>query len=64
MARTVADLAFASKTVISLATEPGADREERILPIPWREVQLPERLRVGYFVQCGGVKVGQRRDLG
>lgn len=60
MGRTVADLTFASKTMVDLATASGADRgRERIMPILWREVELPRRLRVGYFVECGGVKVGK-----
>jgi Asp-tRNA(Asn)/Glu-tRNA(Gln) amidotransferase A subunit family amidase len=59
MARTVADLTFATRTMIDLATEDDADRgPERIMPIPWRRVELPKKLRVGYFTECGGVRVG------
>lgn len=58
MARSVDDLIFASKIITELthARDRGIDGET-LLPIPWREIKLPSRLRVGYFIETGGVKV-------
>jgi len=58
IARTVADLRFASKTMINLAQDPASGLAgENIMPIPWRDVDMPERLKIGYFIETGGVKV-------
>jgi len=33
---------------------------EKIMPIPWRDIQLPAKLKIGYFTEMGGVKVSIR----
>ncbi|WRT64349.1 uncharacterized protein IL334_001281 [Kwoniella shivajii] len=53
MARTVDDLIFASKTMINM-THSVADlgfNGEIFIPLPWKEVELPKKLRVGYWTQ-------------
>lgn len=64
MARSSADLAFAACVTIGAtvdAYERGAYkfRGEQIVPIPWREevLQSRRRLRIGYYVEDGAVKV-------
>ena len=58
MARNVADLTFASKVMLNAACRipPGTDGQ-MLLCQPWREAKLPEKLRLGYFIEFGGVKV-------
>ena len=63
MARDVADLTFASKTMINLAQDPASGlASKNILPIPWRDVELPRKLKIGYFFEMGGLKVSRRRS--
>lgn len=44
MARTLSDVVFYSKTVVD--SQPWL-RDPKCLPVPWRAVELPERLRIG-----------------
>ena len=61
MARNVADLTFAAKGMYFIAQErrdEGYMMRQRVLPIPWREVELPRKMKIGYFIEEGSVKVG------
>jgi hypothetical protein len=61
MARNVPDLTFASKSMINLAQDPASGLAgQNILPIPWREVELPQKLKIGYFFDTGGARVRGR----
>jgi hypothetical protein len=71
MARSSTDLAFAARATIGAtvyAYERGAYkfRGEQIVPIPWRhEVLRSERkLRIGYYVEDGAVKVSEAKECG
>ena len=60
MARNVSDLEFAAKGMYSIAQEKrdeGYMMRQRVLPIPWREVELPRKMKIGYFIEEGSVKV-------
>ena len=60
MARNISDLTFAAKGMYSVAQEKrdeGYMMRQRVLPIPWREVELPEKMKIGYFIEEGSVKV-------
>ncbi|OCF37665.1 amidase [Kwoniella heveanensis BCC8398] len=52
MGRTVADLTFASKAMLNLVhtTDVGL-RGEMLSPLPWQEVEIPRKLKVGYWTQ-------------
>jgi len=55
MARNVADLTFEAKVLHTTCydmRDTGTMMRERILPIPWREVKLPEKLKIGYFIEA------------
>ncbi|ORY29336.1 amidase signature domain-containing protein [Naematelia encephala] len=57
MTRSVTDLTFASKTMIGLAQKPDyLPRGEVLLPIPWREPEIPKKLRIGWWVEDDIVK--------
>lgn len=59
MARSVDDLIFASRTMLTLAQRSLVSLNgEQLLPIQWREVELPKKLRVGYFTDDHAIKVG------
>ncbi|KZT59894.1 amidase signature enzyme [Calocera cornea HHB12733] len=45
MARSVADLKLACQTLCGLPGGPN----EHLPPVPWREVKLPPKLRIGYY---------------
>lgn len=66
MARSSADLIFASRTIINAtvsAYDQGGVEGEQIVPIPWREELLePRKLKIGYYVEDGAVKVGLKRN--
>jgi hypothetical protein len=53
LCRLARDLEYFMKTV--LATEPWWTRQE-IVPLPWREVELPEKMTIGVFADDGVVK--------
>lgn len=60
MARNVADLTFAAKGLWTIAQEKrdeGYMMRQRVMPIPWREVEHPKKLKIGYFIDEGCVKV-------
>jgi hypothetical protein len=60
MARNVSDLAFAARGMYTIAQEKrdeGYMMRQRVLPIPWREVELPRKMKIGYFIEEGSVKV-------
>jgi Asp-tRNA(Asn)/Glu-tRNA(Gln) amidotransferase A subunit family amidase len=61
MARNVSDLIFAAEGMYSIAhaqRDEGYMMRQRILPIPWQEeVKLPKKLKIGYFIEEGSVKV-------
>jgi Asp-tRNA(Asn)/Glu-tRNA(Gln) amidotransferase A subunit family amidase len=60
MARNVSDLTFAARGMYSIAQEKrdeGYMMRQRVLPIPWREVELPRKMKIGYFIEEGSVKV-------
>jgi hypothetical protein len=60
MARNVTDLKFAAKGMYSIAQEKrdeGYMMRQRVLPIPWREIELPRKMKIGYFIEEGSVKV-------
>ncbi|WWC58801.1 uncharacterized protein I303_101345 [Kwoniella dejecticola CBS 10117] len=58
MGRTVDDLIFASKSMLSLAhsTADIALKGEVLLPLPWKEVDIPKKLKVGYWTQDNLIK--------
>ncbi|KZP01704.1 amidase signature enzyme [Calocera viscosa TUFC12733] len=45
MARSVADVKLACQTICGL---PGG-ASEHLAPVPWRDVQLPKKLKIGYY---------------
>lgn len=61
MARNVSDLIFAAKGMYSIAQaqrDEGYMMRQRVLPIPWQEeVKLRKKLKIGYFIEEGSVKV-------
>lgn len=61
MARNVSDLIFAAKGMYKIAQtnrDTGYMMRQRVMPIPWKEdVELPKKLKIGYFVEEGSVKV-------
>ena len=60
MARNVSDLTFAAKGMYTIAQEQrdeGYMMRQRVLPIPWREVELPRKMKIGYLIEEGSVKV-------
>jgi hypothetical protein len=60
MARTVSDLTFAARGMYTIAQEKrdeGYMMRQRVLPIPWREVELPRKMKIGYSIEEGSVKV-------
>jgi len=60
MARTVSDLTFAARGMYSIAQEKrdeGYMMRQRVLPIPWREIEIPKKMKIGYFIEEGSVKV-------
>lgn len=61
MARNVSDLTFISKGIYELAQaerETGNMLRQRVMPVPWRDVELPKKLKVGYWIDDGAFKVG------
>jgi len=60
MARNISDLTFAAKGMYSVAQEKrdeGYMMRQRVLPIPWREIEIPKKMKIGYFIEEGSVKV-------
>lgn len=60
MARNVSDLKFAARGMYSIAQQmrdEGYMMRQRIIPVPWHEVELPKKLKIGYFIEEGCVKV-------
>ena len=60
MARNVSDLTFAARGMYSIAQrqrDEGYMMRQRIMPVPWQEVELPKKLKIGYFIEEGCVKV-------
>jgi hypothetical protein len=60
MARTVSDLTFAARGMYTIAQEKrdeGYMMRQRVLPIPWRAIELPRKMKIGYFIEEGSVKV-------
>jgi Asp-tRNA(Asn)/Glu-tRNA(Gln) amidotransferase A subunit family amidase len=60
MARNVSDLTFAARGMYTIAQEKrdeGYMMRQRVLPIPWREAELPRKMKIGYFIEEGSVKV-------
>lgn len=62
MALTVDELTFSSRVAIQ-ATCQGLHegtqfQTENVVPIPWREPSLPAKMRIGYWIDDGAVKVG------
>ena len=62
MARTVPDLIFGAKGMYTIAQEKreeGYMIRQRVLPIPWKEEELKvkKKMKVGYFIDEGSVKV-------
>lgn len=64
LARTVADLTFQSKVVIDCVAEAQYNLGgEYLLPIPWRPVELPKKLKFGYYVDDGCIPVSHRLNF-
>jgi len=62
MARTVSDLIFGAKGMYTIAQEKreeGYMMRQRVLPIPWKEEELKmkKKMKIGYFIDEGSVKV-------
>lgn len=58
MARTVADLTFQTQTMLDLAARtPDAFDGEQIMTQPWKAVDLPKKMRIGWYTEGAGVKV-------
>lgn len=60
MARNVSDLIFAAEGMYTIAQtqrDEGYMMRQRIMPIPWQMPELPRKLKVGYFIEEGCVKV-------
>ncbi|WVR06063.1 hypothetical protein IAU60_003091 [Kwoniella sp. DSM 27419] len=52
MASNVSNLTFAARSMLGLIHQPEVPlKGEPIMPLPWREVELPKRLKVGYWTQ-------------
>lgn len=59
MARTVAEIEFASRSMINLVNEEIAEGKfiaDYVIPLPWREAKLAPKLKIGYWVDDGLVK--------
>ncbi|ODN90188.1 amidase [Cryptococcus wingfieldii CBS 7118] len=57
MGRTVDDLIFSTRSVFNTIHEPSTELPgEQLLPIAWREVELPKKLKVGYWVDDHAIK--------
>ena len=63
MARNVDDLEWSSRSMTGLVMEHSDRGGEPLLPIPWRNVELPAKLSVGWFTEFGGVRVSQKGCL-
>lgn len=50
MARTVDDLEFFTRTIVQFECW---KYDQGVVPLPWREVKLSEKLRIGYFTYDG-----------
>lgn len=59
MARTVDDLIFQSKTMISMATEQDGTTfgGEQIIHLRWNEYAVPKKLKIGWYTEDGAIKV-------
>jgi hypothetical protein len=60
MAKNVSDLTFAARGMYTIAQkqrDEGYMIRQRVLPIPWKEVDLPKKMKIGYFIEEGSVKV-------
>jgi hypothetical protein len=60
MARNVSDLIFAAEGMYTAAQkqrDEGYMMRQRVMPIPWQMSELPRKLKVGYFIEEGCVKV-------
>ncbi|WWD17676.1 hypothetical protein CI109_102117 [Kwoniella shandongensis] len=57
MGRNVDDLAFGARNMLTLAQESTARiNGEQLIHMPWKEVELPKKLRVGYFTEDNCIK--------
>lgn len=64
MARSVDELTFQARSMITATVqeiEQGGFADENVIPLPWREPTLPKRLRIGYWIDDGAVKVETSR---
>jgi hypothetical protein len=51
MARSVQDLELCTRTVADAVHRERLHRTEaNLLPLPYRETKIPDKLRIGYFV--------------
>lgn len=59
MAACVDDLIYASRSMMDLTTAALAEGKmaaEGLLPIPWRERELPQRMKIGFYRETGVVR--------
>ncbi|KAK8866117.1 hypothetical protein IAR55_001268 [Kwoniella newhampshirensis] len=55
MARNVDDLIFGTRNMIKLALTTSF-MGEQLLPLPWQDVELPKKLRIGYYTNDNCIK--------
>lgn len=60
MALTVDELTFASRVAIQSTVALMEEKRfamDNVVPLPWREANLPNKLKIGYWTDDGFVKV-------
>ena len=63
LAKTVADLTFASRNMVNLTLAAPPLGGEVLMPVPWREPNLPQKLKIGWWVEEAAFKVNQMAEL-
>jgi hypothetical protein len=66
MARTVDELTFAARVAIQ-STQKGLEEKlfqgDNVVPLPWREANLPSKLKIGYWTDDSFVKVSMSMSM-
>ena len=63
LARIVADLTFASRNMVNLTLAARPLGGEVLMPILRREPNLPQKLKIGWWVEEAAFKVSQMAEL-
>lgn len=56
LARSVTELKYQAKSMTELALQHGSLGEE-LIRLPWLDIQLPKKLKFGFMLEDGCVKV-------